>query len=114
MEYAKKENAYVEMASQGIIVRLKFALINAQIEESALKENANVTLDLKAQTVVKEISNMGDLQQKEKSNVILGTLDLAARRKNVSMIAIIKENAIKEFATVIRGMGVTPVNDERV
>ena len=48
MEYAKKENAYVEMASQGIIVRLKFALINAQIEESALKENALVVVRIKA------------------------------------------------------------------
>ena len=48
MEYVIKENAYVEMGSLGITVRLKFALINAQIEESALKENANVTLDLKA------------------------------------------------------------------
>ena len=61
-----------------------------------------------------EISSMGDLPQRERSNVIQGTLGLAVRRKNVSMIAIIKENAIKEFATVIRGMGVTPVNDERV
>lgn len=48
MEYVIKENAYVEMGSLGITVRLKFALINAQIKESALKENANVTLDLKA------------------------------------------------------------------
>ena len=57
---------------------------------------------------------MGDLQQKEKSNVILGTLDLAARRKNVSMIAIIKENVIKESATVIKGMGATPVKGRHV
>ena len=63
---------------------------------------------------MKEISNMGDLQQKEKSNVILGTLDLAARRKNVSMIAIIKENVIKESATVIKGMGATPVKGRHV
>lgn len=61
-----------------------------------------------------EISSMVELPQKERSNVSQGTLGLAARRKNVSMIAIIRENAIKESATVIRGMGVTPVKGRRV
>ena len=57
---------------------------------------------------------MGDLPQRERSNVIQGTLGLAVRRKNVSMIAIIKENAIKESATVIKGMGATPVKERHV
>ena len=61
-----------------------------------------------------EISSMVELPQKERSNVSQGTLGLAARRKNVSMIAIIKENAIKESATVIKGMGATPVKGRHV
>lgn len=61
-----------------------------------------------------EISSMGDLPQRERSNVIQGTLGLAVRRKNVSMIAIIKENVIKESATVIKGMGATPVKGRHV